>query len=94
MAAARIFASAVLTQKIAQVILVFFTAAHFTHPKFSGSSYMLFNNTRRSGKNFRVSIELKADDLNGVILFVGDPKNVSVDFFAVVLIDGFIQIRY
>jgi len=66
---------------------------HFTHPKFRGSSYLLFNISKNVGRNSRLSVEFKADAMNGIIFFVGDPQNTTSDFFTVMLIDGYIQLR-
>ena len=63
------------------------------HPRFHGSSYLFFNNSKNIGKNFRVSIEFKADALDGIIFFGGDPQNTTANFFTIILIDGYTQLR-
>ena len=70
-----------------------FAEQHFTHPRFRGSSYLLLNSSKNVGRNFRMSVEFKADAMNGIIFFVGDPHNTTSDFFTVMLIDGYIQLR-
>ena len=54
---------------------------------------MFFNNSKKVGKNFKVSIDFKADAMDGIIFFGGDPQNTTAHFFAMMLIDGYIQLR-
>ena len=32
--------------------------------------------------------------MNGVLFFGGNPENTSANFFAIILIDGYVQLRY
>eukprot|EP00112_Aurelia_sp_Birch-Aquarium-sp1_P015773 Seg3520.1 transcript_id=Seg3520.1/GoldUCD/mRNA.D3Y31 product=Pikachurin protein_id=Seg3520.1/GoldUCD/D3Y31 len=68
--------------------------SHFTHPKFKGNSYILLNQSRDSLiTRFKITIEFKPEESNGVLLFGGNPAKFDEEFFALILIDGYIQFR-
>eukprot|EP00794_Sanderia_malayensis_P007786 gene7786-8631_t len=67
---------------------------NFTHPSFSGSSYLKFNQLMRFSKEFSFQIEFIADETNGLLIFGSGENHETDHFFALILVDGFLQFRF
>ena len=64
------------------------------YPQFSGASFLAFAPPRGASEHLHVSVELRPDALNGLVLFGGEFSDARLDFFSLSLVDGRAQFRY
>ena len=63
-------------------------------PRFSGRSWVAFPALRAAYKRVSLVLEFRPETWDGVLLLAGERDDMSGDFLAVVLHQGFVQLRY
>ncbi|KAI8509772.1 hypothetical protein Bbelb_122000, partial [Branchiostoma belcheri] len=63
------------------------------YPRFQGESFLSFPQLVASNMRFRVSLEFKAESLDGLLMFSGKYRDGRGDFFSIALVNGRVQFR-
>ncbi|XP_078656989.1 pikachurin-like isoform X2 [Branchiostoma floridae x Branchiostoma belcheri] len=64
------------------------------YPRFQGESFLSFPQLVASNMRFRVSLEFKAESLDGLLMFSGKYRDGRGDFFSIALVNGHVQFRF
>ena len=64
------------------------------YPKFHGNGYLALPVLKTGYKEFDVTIDFKPRANNGLLLYSAESGEAKVDFFSIVLLNGYVEFRY
>ncbi|KAF0312615.1 Pikachurin [Amphibalanus amphitrite] len=70
------------------------TAVEVHSPRFTGSSVVQFAPPVEAHTDMRLTLELRPEDWDGVVLLSGETDSLTGDFMAVILTGGFVEFRF
>ena len=64
------------------------------NPEFRGTSYLALPTLRNAHRSMQLQLEFKPESFNGVLLYSGQAPDLSGDFIAIVINQGFVEFRF